>query len=131
MQPSVAAEETETLTDAIILDGLSDDQNAVHESILVKSVVANVCHNDSFRKLSGLAHGDCIAISEIEVQQCWRILNPLLPDFGFGTPSFRESQDQEQLLSSLAVMEKCVQASIFLRSDEPTRTTGVEPDQTD
>lgn len=96
----------------------SEEAHALGQSMFQESVTAVACGDRALLDLAGLDYDACLSKSEEVVPDCWAGMQPLLPDLRFGQADFESEENQERLLSAIFILEKCLQASVLLRSDE-------------
>jgi len=96
----------------------SEELDRIAKSTIQEGVAAVACGDQRLIGLSGLDYDACLARSEIVTHSCWDGMQPLLPDLRFGQSDFDEKENQKRVLSTLFVLEKCIQASILLPAAE-------------
>lgn len=95
----------------------SEKLDTLGRSAIQDSVAAVVCGDQRLKRLSELDYDACLAKSESVASYCWRGIRSLLPDLRFGEPDFSDQENQDRVLSTFFILEKCLQASILLPND--------------
>jgi hypothetical protein len=95
----------------------AEELEALAKSTIQESVAAVACGNRKLIELSGLDYDVCLAKSVSVAADCWGGMQPLIPDLRFGQSDFAEHVNEERVLSTLFILEKCIQASILLSSN--------------
>ncbi|MDH4056756.1 MAG: hypothetical protein OEV58_15445 [Gammaproteobacteria bacterium] len=89
--------------------------DAIAKSAIQDGVITIVCGDKQLLDLSGLNFDTCLRKSERHASVCWQAMQPLIPDLEFGTEEFSEKEDL--VLSTLFILEKCIQSSILLATN--------------
>lgn len=98
--------------------GATEKAETLSRVTMQEGVAAIACGDQALIGLAGLDYDACIAKSESVAPYCWAAMEPLLPDLRFGQSDFADKENEERVLSTLFVLEKCIQASILLPSDD-------------
>ena len=81
---------------------------------MFEGIAAIVCNDSRFLMASKFEAKSCPDMASKTARQCWSDMQPILPDFGLGSASFEEPDNQAIFVAVMTQLEKCTVATLLL-----------------